>query len=63
MMNLFKQTKNLTNISKLIRQPVFGFGGGHHDIDRTSIRMRDDATGKSHIIKGITWIPTKLQEG
>lgn len=46
MLNIFKQGKTLVTITRLLTQPAFGFGGGHHhDIDRTKITLRDDASG------------------
>ena len=53
MMNILKYRKNIIALSKLMNRPMFGFGGGHHDIDRTQVRLRDDAIGKINIIKGI----------
>ena len=63
MMNIFRNSKNITAFSKLLVQPMFGFGGGHHDIDRTQMRMRDDASGKISITQGTTWTLTKPPEG
>ena len=63
MMNIFRNSKNITVFSKLLVQPMFGFGGGHHDIDRTQMRMRDDASGKMNNIQVITWTPMKQPEG
>ena len=62
MINIFKNSKNITALSKLLVQPMFGFGG-HHDIDRTQVRMRDDASGNMNTIQGITSTPMKQPEG
>ena len=36
-------------LSQFLRRPVFKFGG-HHDIDRTKLRLRDDGNGKTYLM-------------
>ena len=39
----------VTFLSQILRRPIFAFGG-HHDIDRTKLRLRDDGNGKTYLI-------------